>query len=32
MQNQVIEFYEEPVEIVTYDTKNDNSIQKYLGK
>lgn len=32
MQNQVIEFYEEPVQPIIYDTKNDDSIQKYLGK
>ncbi len=31
MQNQVIEFYEDPVEAIQYDTKKDDSLQKYLG-
>lgn len=31
MQNQVIEFYEEPNQILFYDSKSDDSIQKYLG-
>lgn len=31
MQNQVIEFYEEPVDSIKYDTQKDDSFQKYLG-
>lgn len=30
MQNQVIEFYEEPFQVISYDTKEDYSYQKYL--